>query len=33
MCSTQMAAGFEALFHWSTGKMKAYFLDIVLLLS
>jgi len=33
MCSIQMTAVCEALFHWSTGKMDAYFLDIVLSLS
>jgi hypothetical protein len=29
MCSIQVAAGCEALFHRSTGKIDAYFLDIV----
>ena len=33
MCSKQMTAGCEVLFHWSAGKMDAYFLDIVLSLS
>jgi hypothetical protein len=32
-CLAAMAAGCKALFHWSTGKMEDYIVDIVLPLS
>jgi hypothetical protein len=33
MCNTQLVACCEAIFHWSTGRRKAYLLNMVLLVS